>query len=95
MDLIQAVVGIVVSVLFLCHRPLSCSDCVLPSLIYQAAIFGSGCWYLIMAVDLHLAIRNPFICHEDYTRYYHVAVWSTTAVTVAIIGITGQYGCIQ
>ena len=60
MDFVQAVVGIAVSVSLLRGHPLSCHGCVVPSLIYQAAIFGSGCWYLIMAVDLYLAIRNPF-----------------------------------
>eukprot|EP00118_Oscarella_pearsei_P016650 m.160912 g.160912 ORF g.160912 m.160912 type:complete len:729 (+) comp38791_c0_seq12:54-2240(+) len=91
-DAILAVLGIVVSAMRLSNNEDDCQGCLAPSMIFQFSVFSSSAWYVILAIDLLLAIRNPFSTHKEYNRYYHGIVWASSLATALVIPIGRYHG---
>lgn len=55
------------------------------SFIFQFAILGSQSWYFMIAMDLFIALRNPFTDSKSNMKMYHLIVWSTSLLSGIIL----------
>ena len=67
-------------------------NCISLGLYNQFFILSSLMWYLVLSIDLLIALVNPFSNTRVKTISYHIGVWSCSALSVYLLAISKQAG---
>ena len=79
-------------IFFTIQPPSSRHDyCRLFTPLFQFSLLSSQCWYTVLALDLLLSMRNPFLSLSS-SPLYHLFVWPTALLSAVIIPLSGQQG---
>ncbi|TYZ60334.1 hypothetical protein PybrP1_003963 [[Pythium] brassicae (nom. inval.)] len=67
-------------------------DCALMGLFNQFFMFASVGWYLMLSLDLFVALVNPWMGYNCKSWTYHTIVWSFSGVSVVVMYQRELYG---
>eukprot|EP00475_Leptophrys_vorax_P016090 TRINITY_DN22490_c0_g1_i1.p1 TRINITY_DN22490_c0_g1~~TRINITY_DN22490_c0_g1_i1.p1 ORF type:complete len:674 (-),score=128.47 TRINITY_DN22490_c0_g1_i1:1566-3488(-) len=56
----------------------------------QFSMFGSLSWYFVESVNVYFTVKNPFVRPHTRNPWYHLWVWSGSAITAIILSFTNQ-----
>lgn len=50
-------------------------------------MLASECWFLFVALDLAIAVTDPFASQKSRLRWYHLFCWSIAALSGLVVGL--------